>query len=116
MRRPLIIRVVSWLVLFPSGVILVIFSAINRHSVVINFWPLDFVPEVRLYVVILSVLMVGVFCGGFAVWLTGRRLRRRERESRLLVERTRADLRQAKKRNNRQYLPQKIDFFFNTSC
>ena len=67
----------------------------------INFWPLDFVPEVRLYVVILSVLMVGVFCGGFAVWLTGRRLRRRERESRLLVERTRADLRQAKKRIQR---------------
>ena len=101
MRKPLIIRFVSWLILLPSSIVLVVFSVINRHSVMINFWPFDFVPEIRLYVVILGVLMVGVFWGGFAVWFAGRLLRRRERESRRLIESISADLRQAKKRIQR---------------
>ena len=58
-------------------------------------------PEVRLYAVILGALMIGVFWGGFAVWFAGRLLRRRERESRRLVESISADLRQAKKRIQR---------------
>ena len=101
MRKPLIIRIISWLILLPSSIVLIIFSAINRHLVLIDFWPFDFAPEIRLYAVILGVLMIGVFWGGFAVWLTGRPLRRRERESRYLVEKIRIDLCQAKKRIQR---------------
>ena len=101
MRKPLIIRIISWLVLLPSSVVLVIFSAINRHPVLIDFWPFDYSPEIRLYAVILGVLMIGVFWGGFSVWLAGRPLRRREREARHLVENIRTDLRQAKKRIQR---------------
>ena len=64
----------------------------------INFWPFDFAPEVRLYAVILGVLIFGVLWGGFAVWLAGRPLRRRGREARHLAESVRTDLHQAKLR------------------
>ena len=114
MRKPLIIRIISWLVLLPSSIVLVIFSAINRHSVLINFWPFNFVAEIRLYAVILGVLMIGVFWGGFAVWLAGRSLRRRERESRHLVESIRKDLRHAKKRIQRY--ESEVSKTHGTSC
>ena len=114
MRKPLIIRIISWLVVLPSSVLLVIFSAINRHSVSIDFWPFDFVPEIRLYAVILGFLMIGGFWGGFAVWLAGRPLRRRERESRHLVEVIRTDLRQAKERIQRY--ESEISKTHSTSC
>ena len=101
MRKPLIIRIVSWVILLPSSIVLIIFSAINRHLILIDFWPFDFAPEIRLYAVILGVLMIGVFWGGFAAWLASNPLRRRERESRHLLEKIRIDLRQAKKRIQR---------------
>ena len=80
----------------------------------INFWPFDFAPEIRLYAVILGVLMMGVFWGGFAVWLAGRPLRRQERESRHLVESIRTDLRKAKKRIQRY--ESEVSKTHGTSC
>lgn len=101
MRKPLIMRVFSWIVLVPLGVGLAVFSVVNRHAVKLDFWPLDFVPEVRLFAVILGILTLGVVWGGVAAWLAGGARRRRGREAERRANSLETDLRQARREIDR---------------
>lgn len=78
-------RIVSWLVLLPLALLLVIFAMANRQSVVINFDPLSqtapLVPPLSLpmFVVIYALLLVGIVLGGIAVWATQGKHRKAKR-------------------------------------
>ena len=98
MRKPLILKTLSWIVLVPSGLALVLFSVVNRHGVTVDFWPIDFAPQVRLFAVILGVLAVGVTWGGLAAWLAGGAGRRRAREAGRRAASIDEDLRQAQRK------------------
>ena len=81
MRKPVISKVLSWLVLVPSAVALIVFSVVNRHAVKVDFWPFGFAPEVRLFAVVFGILAFGVLWGGLAAWVAGGAARRRGREA-----------------------------------
>ena len=101
MRKPLVLKTLSWIILVPSGAALVLFSVVNRHAVTVDFWPLDHTLELRLFVVILGVLMIGVLWGGLAAWLAGGGARRRAREAQRRADTMTSDLRQAQQKNER---------------
>ena len=97
MRRPLIKRIISSIVLITVGAALILFSVVNRHGVTVNFWPFAEPFEVRLFVVILGILTIGVFWGGLAAWFAGGATRRRGREAARRANNAENDLRAAKR-------------------
>jgi len=87
-------RVVGWVVLVPLCVVLIVFALANRQLVVVNFNPL--VPSealttpgvgVPLFLVLFTVLLVGVVLGGVATWFAQSQHRRDERAWRRESER-----------------------------
>ncbi|VAW20537.1 hypothetical protein MNBD_ALPHA12-712 [hydrothermal vent metagenome] len=78
-------RLVSWFILVPLSLLLVVFALANRQLVVVNFDPLPLqtpllaAVEVPLFVVIYGVLIAGIFLGGFAAWFAQSTQRRQKR-------------------------------------
>jgi len=99
--KTLIFKILSLVVLVPSGITLIVFSVINRHAVTLDFWPFDYAPKIRLFVVILGVLTIGVLWGGLAAWLAGGVGRRRGREAGRHARSVETDLHQANMRIQR---------------
>ncbi len=70
-------RLVGWLVLFPLGLVLVVFALANRHVVAIGIDPIA--PEnpfagpflLPMFVALYVTLMLGVLIGGIAAWFAG---------------------------------------------
>ena len=75
MRRSKIWKVISLLVFLPLGLILIIFTVVNRRPVVVDFWPLPIDLTAPLSLIVMFSLVFGVIWGGLASWLTaaGRR-------------------------------------------
>jgi uncharacterized integral membrane protein len=76
---------ITWLVLIPLGLILVVFAVANRHPVTVSFDPFNSVnPSVAvtlpLFVVIIAVAILGVAAGGTATWFRQRHWRRAARQ------------------------------------
>lgn len=87
-------RIVGWVVLVPLCLVLVVFALANRQLVVINFNPL--VPSeslttpgvgVPMFLVLFTVLLMGVVLGGVATWFAQSHHRRDERSYRREAER-----------------------------
>ena len=87
-------RIVGWVVLVPLCLVLIVFALANRQLVVVNFNPL--VPSeslatpgvgVPLFLVLFTVLLVGVVLGGVATWFAQAHHRRDERSLRREAER-----------------------------
>jgi uncharacterized integral membrane protein len=81
-------RLVGWLLLLPLAVLLVLFALANRQVVHIGFDPFGretaILPafDIPLFVLIYTMLIIGVLLGGLAVWLTQGRHRRERRQLR----------------------------------
>lgn len=77
-------RLLSTLILFPIGALLVTLAVANRHAVLLTLDPFNpddpaLALNMPLYVYILAALIVGVVLGGFATWLTQSQWRRAAR-------------------------------------
>jgi len=91
------------LVVIPLGLILIVFAVANRHFVTVSFDPFNSVdPAVAvtlpLFVVIITVAILGVAAGGMATWFRQRHWRRAARQHEADARRARseaADLRAA---------------------
>ena len=75
---------VTWLILIPLTLILVVFAVANRHFVTVSFDPFNSAaPSVSvsmpLFVLIIVMAILGVIAGGSATWLSQRRWRRAAR-------------------------------------
>jgi type VI protein secretion system component VasK len=101
LKKPLLLKILSWFVLVPLGAAMVVFSVVNRHAVTLDFWPFDYAPEIRLFAVILGLLTVGVVWGGIAAWLAASASRRRSRDAKHRANAAEADARQLKDRIGR---------------
>ena len=87
-------RIVGWVVLVPLCIVLIVFALANRQLVVVNFNP--FVPSealstpgvgVPFFLVLFTVLLLGVVLGGVATWFAQSHHRRDERSFRRETER-----------------------------
>ena len=74
-----------------AAALVVIFAAANRNPVSINLWPLPFVAEPPLYILLMAALAAGVIVGGIAAWTKGSRWRRRARQAEREAKALRAD-------------------------
>jgi uncharacterized integral membrane protein len=77
-------RIVSAVILVPLLVILVGFAVANRQAVTLSFDPFSstspaYAVTLPLFIVVFTLLIVGVIVGGTAVWFGQRRIRRARR-------------------------------------
>ena len=72
-------RLLSWFVIVPAALAVVAFSVSNRAEVVVNFWPLPFTSEFRVFAVVLVSIFAGFVLGGLVAWISGGKRRRRAR-------------------------------------
>ncbi len=72
-------RLLSWFVIVPAALAVVAFSVSNRAEVVVNFWPLPFTSEFRVFAVVLVSIIAGFVLGGLVAWISGGKRRRRAR-------------------------------------
>ena len=84
---------VFWSVTLIGAAVLVPFAIANRTTVSLGLWPLPFLLEAPVYLLVLLTLLAGFFIGAGCVWIAGhwsrRELRRRRRRMEAL-ERERA--------------------------
>ena len=79
-------KAVYWAVTLVAVVLLIPFAVSNREPVSLGFWPLPFLVDLPLYLLVLMLLLVGFVVGAAAAWLAGRRTRRELRRRRRRVE------------------------------
>ena len=79
-------RRLSWIITIPFTLIVVVFAITNRGPVTVTLWPLPWIAELPLYLVVLGSLLVGFLVGAAIAWLSAGR---RRHEARLTAERLR---------------------------
>jgi uncharacterized integral membrane protein len=79
-------RAVYWAVTLVAAALLIPFALSNREPISLGFWPLPFLVDLPLYLLILSLLLAGFAIGATAAWIAGRRIRRELRRRRRRVE------------------------------
>jgi putative membrane protein len=79
-------KAVYWAVTLVAVVLLIPFAVSNREPVSLGFWPLPFLVDLPLYLLVMLLLLVGFVIGAAAGWLAGRRTRRELRRRRRRVE------------------------------
>ena len=85
------------LVVIPLGLLFIIFAVANRHFVTVSFDPFNSVdPAIAvtlpLFVVIITVAILGVAAGGMATWFRQRHWRRASRQHEADARRARAEI------------------------
>jgi uncharacterized integral membrane protein len=83
--------------LVPLGLVFVVFAVANRHAVTVSFDPFDtrdpsLALSLPLFVVILTMAILGVIAGGIATWIAQRHWRRAARRHQLEAERANRDV------------------------
>ena len=61
--------------MMPAAVAVVVFALHNKAPVALDLWPFALIIEIELYLLLTSILGVGVLLGGIASWAGGGRLR-----------------------------------------
>jgi uncharacterized integral membrane protein len=79
-------RRLSWIITIPFTIIVVVFAINNRDPVTVSLWPLPWIAQLPLYLVVLGSLLVGFLVGAAIAWLSAGR---RRHEARVTAERLR---------------------------
>jgi uncharacterized integral membrane protein len=77
-------KLVIWLVLVPLGIVILMFAVANRQLVTVSFDPFNAVQPAAsltlpLFVLIFTLVLLGVLIGGCAAWMRQARYRRTAR-------------------------------------
>lgn len=94
-------KFIYWITLVPVGVVIIVFSMVNRGGVEVNFWPFLLQFSVPLFALILVSLMIGVLWGGVAAWLAAGRARKKARDMSRRAELAELEVRHLEERNAR---------------
>lgn len=73
-------RAVFWIAVAVIASALVLFALSNRDSVSLGLWPLPFLIQLPLYLLVLATALTGFVVGEVAAWVSDRRRRREIRE------------------------------------
>ena len=69
-------RAVYWAVIVVVAALLIPFAVSNRATVSLGLWPLPFLIDLPLYLLVLLILLMGFVAGAATAWIAGRRVRR----------------------------------------
>ena len=70
-----------WIIVVPLAVLVTVFAIANRGLITVDLWPLPFVIETPIFLLVLLCGLVGFLIGTFVAWLAGGKARRRARLS-----------------------------------
>jgi len=79
-------RIIGRGLILACAVILILFAVSNRETVSLALWPLPFLVEAPLYLVLFLALLAGGLLGASAAWLAGRNNRRELRRRRRRID------------------------------
>lgn len=91
-------RILSWIVMVPFALVVIVFSAVNRDLVTLNLWPLPNEITVPVFTLVLAVFIFGFLWGGVVAWTSAGGQRRRARNA---VWRAESAERELRSLNNR---------------
>ena len=71
--------VLFWIIVAPLALLILVFLVSNRAFVQINLWPLPFILNPPLSIVIVASVFTGLVTGGFVTWVTAGEARQKAR-------------------------------------
>ncbi len=80
-------RLISWLITVPLGVIAVMFALSNNVPVTLTAWPTPFEIDLPIYLLVFVPFLLGFIIGGFFAWWGAGAARGRAREAERDAER-----------------------------
>ncbi len=86
-------RILSWIIMIPFAVVVIVFSAVNRELVTLNLWPFPHEITVPTFTLVLAVFIVGFLWGGGVAWISAGSQRRRARNAQWRAETAERELR-----------------------
>jgi uncharacterized integral membrane protein len=96
----MISRILSFVILVPLAILLVVFCVANRAPVTVSLDPFGTMPQftyaLPLFIVLMGAVITGVILGGIGTWLTQSHYRRKAWKRRNEVERLRREAEEAK--------------------
>ena len=92
-------RLLSWLMMVPAFIAVVVFALNNKTHVVLDLWPSGLVVEMPVYLAFLLALAAGALIGGIAAWWGQGRARGALREQAYDGEVARRELTAAREHN-----------------
>lgn len=104
-KQPMISKILSFLVLAPLAIVLVVFCVANRGPVTVSFDPIGTMPQFSfaapLFVLLIGALIGGLLLGGLGTWLTQSHYRARAARRRSEVENLRHEVEMSNERLRR---------------
>jgi uncharacterized integral membrane protein len=79
-------KAIFWAATLLATVLLIPFAISNREPVSLGLWPLPFLVDLPLYLLVLLLLFGGFIIGAAATWIAGRHIRRELRRRRRRAE------------------------------
>jgi uncharacterized integral membrane protein len=80
------VKIIYRAALFLLVIFLILFAISNRGTVTVGFWPLSYLAEAPLYLLVFLSALIGALGGAAAAWIAGRRDRRELRSRRRRIE------------------------------
>lgn len=98
----MISKVLSFIILVPLALLLVVFCVSNRGAVTLSFDPLGTMPQFNfalpLFLLLMVAVIAGVILGGLGTWFTQAHYRRKAWRRKNEVDRLRREAEEAKER------------------
>ena len=91
------------MVVLVAALFLIPFAVSNRAIVSLGLWPLPFLIDLPLYLLVLLLLLAGFVAGATTAWMAGRRARRELRRGRRRVEALEGELKAARSEHENQF-------------
>lgn len=91
-------RFLSYLVMVPFALVVIVFSAVNRELVTLDLWPFPHEISVPIFSLVLGVFIFGFLWGGIVAWISAGDSRRRARNAQWRADKAERDLRQLSNR------------------
>ena len=85
-------RWLSWILLLPLGVAVIVFSVSNRAVTKVDFWPFGFIVELPVFAIVLASLLLGFVLGGIVAWLSNTKKRSQARAAKREAASARSEL------------------------
>ncbi len=86
-------RIISWIIMIPFAVVVIVFSAVNRDLVTLDLWPLPHEMTVPVFTLVLAVFIFGFLWGACVAWASAGSSRRRARNAQWRAETAERELR-----------------------
>lgn len=86
-------RILSWIIMIPFALVVIVFSAVNRELVALDLWPLPHEITVPVFTLVLAVFIFGFLWGGIAAWFSASGNRRRARNAQWRADTAERELR-----------------------